>query len=354
MVVSALVCIAFMKRTLILIGCTIVAALACLWALVAVSGMSNDKKNGFNRKWPTIAVHQQLSQQLPIMAERLFGTGDDLYISEPSHRQVYRLDGNLHIEDTVALNVNKQLKPPVSFAADADHIYVHDYNSGKLFFKNIVATTFDSVRLSQGPYIKSLQLSDSSVVIRGFLSNSFQPVFMRINTHTGELHKSDVLSEKADAGFSSDGILCSDMKKERLLYIPYFENGIYCMDSDMQLLYKQPTIDTIFNSGIKVTSREAGEMQKLYASAPRLKVNKRAFANDRLLFIESDLRADNEEGNAFRQHPVLDIYYLENGNYVGSFYLPVDKGEVLSYYVSGDKLYVLLRRRLILYTMSLP
>lgn len=328
------------------------AALGCLVVLVLVAGMPNDKKNGFNRQWLKMTVRQQLSYQLPLAAERLFGTGDSLYLSEPSHRQIYCLDNNLRISDTVYLNVNKLLRPPVNFFADADHIYVHEYNSGKLFSKGIHAAEFDSVKLSAGPFVKSLQLSDSLVVIRGFISGSFRPVFMRINIRNGEQRRSGVLSEKADAGFSSDGILCSNTKKDRLFFVPYFENGIYCMDSGMKLRYKQHTIDSVFNSGIQVTGRGVGEMRKLYASAPRVKVNKRAFANDRFLFIESDLRADNEEENAFRQYPVLDAYNPENGSYAGSFYLPVDKRTVLSYYVNGEKLYVLLKDQVVSYEMD--
>jgi len=330
------------------------AAFACLLVLVAVSGMPNDKKNGFDRQWIKVNVHRQLSYQLPLRAERLFGWGDSLYLSEPSHRQVYRLDGKLHIKDTVLLNVSKQLRPPVHFFADAAHIYVHEYNSGKLFSKGLHAMVFDSIKLSAGPFVKSLQLSDSFVVIRGFVQGSFQPVFMRINMHSGEQRTSDLLSEKADAGFSTDGILCSNTKKDRLFYIPYFENGIYCMDTDMQLRYKQHTIDTVFYNNIQVSGRGTGPMQKLYASAPRVKVNKRAFANDRLLFIESDLRADNELENTFKQYPVLDTYNLENGSYAGSFYLPVDKREVLSYHINAGNLYVLLKDQVIAFAMDLP
>jgi len=328
------------------------AALACLLVLVAVSGMPNDKKNGFDRQWLKMNVRQQLSYQIPLTVERLFGWEDSLYLSEPLHRQVYRLDDELRIRDAVYLNADKQFKPPVSFFADARRIYVHEYNSGKLFYKDLYATQFDSVKISAGPFVKSLQLSDSLVVIRGFTEGTSRPVFMRIDIYTGKQYKSDLLSEKADAGFSTDGILCSNTKRDRLFYIPYFENGIYCMDSDMQLRYKQHTIDTAFNSAIQVTGRGTGEMQRLYASAPRVKVNKRAFANDQLLFIESDLRADNETEDAFRQHPVIDTYHLEDGSYAGSFYLPADKRKVLSYYINGEKLYVLLKGEVILYAMN--
>jgi hypothetical protein len=329
------------------------AALACLVVLVAASGLPNDKKNGFNRQWLQLTVRQQGSYQLPLTAERLFGSGDNLYLSEPSHRQVYRLDSSLRIRDTVYLTVNKQLRPPVSFFAGAGHLYVHEYNSGKLFSKSTDAVTFDSVQLSAGPLLKSLQLSDSVVVIRGFIQGGFQPVFLRINTHNGERRRSDLLSEKADAGFSSDGILCSNTKKDRLFYVPYFENGIYCLDTDMQLRYRQHTVDTIHHSGIQVQRQGTGAMQKLYASAPRVKVNKRAFANDQLLFVESDLRADNEAQETFRQHPVLDCYRIDDGSYAGSFHLPVTKGEVLSYHINGTKLYVLLRDRVVSYVMIL-
>lgn len=343
-----------MKRTLILIGCTMIAALAALIMLVAFAGMPNDRKNGFDRQWLTVKVEQEHSEELPLPAERIFGAGDSLYLSEPLHQSIYRLDQDLHIRDTVYLDVNKQLKPPVSFFATSSHIYVHEHNSGKLYEKDINVTMFDSVKLSEGPYVKSLQLSDSLVVIRGFIPGSFQPQFVRINLYGGEQLRGNVLSEKADAGFSSDGILCCDKQREHLFYIPYFENGIYCMDRGLQLLYKQQTIDTVFNSGIQVTKRVAGETQKLYASAPRAKVNKRAFANDKRLFIESDLQADNEQEAAFRKSPVMDTYDIKDGKYTGSFYLPVDKSRVLSYYINGEKLYVLLKDQIISYVVNLP
>ncbi|ASZ14474.1 hypothetical protein KTO58_01435 [Chitinophaga pendula] len=328
-------------------------AIGCLLLLVLLSGISGDKRNGFSRQWLTITIRKQSSQQWTLLPERLFGDNKALYMSESTHQRIYRLDDWLHITDTIYLSVDKQLKPPVGFYADTSIIYIHEYNSGRLFFKALHATTFDSLQVSTGPFVKSLQLSDSVVVIRSFDAGSFHPIFMRINTRSGEKRKSELLSEKGDAGFSSDGILCADAGKELLFYIPYFENGIYCMDSDMQLRYKRPTIDTVFNSSIQVTSNGVGERQKLYASAPRIKVNKRAFANDRLLFIESDLLADNEEKDTFRQHPVLDTYHLENGKYAGSFYLPVDKRQVLSYHIKGQQIYVLLKEQLISYTMEL-
>jgi hypothetical protein len=328
------------------------AALACLFVLVAVSDMPDDRKNGFDRQWIQPKIRQQLSYQLPLTAERLFGSGDHLYLSEPSHQRVYSLDANLHIKDTVYLHVNKRLRPPVTFFAGEDHIYVHEYNSGSLFFKDRHAADPDSVKLPARPLLKSLQLSDSVVVLRGLVQSGFQPVFMRVNISSGRQLQSDLLSEKADAGFSSDGILCCNTKKDRLFYIPYFENGIYCMDSDLRLRYKQRTIDTVFNSTIQVTNRNAGEMRKLYASAPRVKVNKRAFADDRLLFIESDLRADNEKDDTYRQHPVFDTYHIENGSYAGSFYLPADKRKVLSYYINQGILYVLLTDRVVSYAIA--
>ncbi|SFP01732.1 hypothetical protein SAMN05428949_7188 [Chitinophaga sp. YR627] len=328
------------------------AALTCLVILVTVSGLPNDKKNGFNRQWLTMNVYQQTSSRLPIIAERLFGTDDALYLSTPAHQQVYRLDKDLHIIDTIALGIDRQLRPPVNFFAHADYIFVHEYNSGMMFLKVTHQPGIDSIKLSPAPFIKSLMLSDSLIVIRGFEAGSARPFFIRINTRSGLRLKSDVLSERSDAGFSSDGILCADAKKKQLFYIPYFENGIYCIDGEMKLKYKQPTIDTVFNSNVQITQRGSGGMQKLYASAPRAKVNKRAFANDRLLFIESDLRADNEDENAFRQYPVLDTYDLETGTYTGSFYIPVDKRQVLSYHISGEQLYVLSRDELTLYVLN--
>lgn len=335
-----------MKRTLLLIGCTVSAALACLVLLVMVSGMPNDGKNGFDRQWLSVEIRQQHSQQLPLAAERLFGAGDQLYLSDPSHQQLYSVNGQLHVKDTILLNVNKQLRPPVRFSAIADHIYIHDFNSGKLYHKSILAEVFDSVKLTSGPYIKALQVSDSIVVIRAFKEGTFHPVFKRINIHDRSERVSDLLSETADAGLSTDGILCINTQSDRLFYVPYFKNGIYCLDNVLTLRYHQPTLDTVFDNGIEITQRGSGELQKLYASAARVRVNKRAFANDHLLFIESDLRADNEEKQAFGQHPVLDVYYTEDGRYAGSFHLPVEKKDVSAYHINGNMLYVLLKGRI--------
>jgi hypothetical protein len=331
------------------------AALACILLLVTVSGLPNDRKNGFDRQWLKVQVHQQLSQPLSLKAERLLGSGDHLYLSEPLHQRVYSLGSDLLVKDTIQLNVNKQLRPPVSIFADESEVYVHEFNSGKLFHKAIRAQEFDSVKLSEGPFVKSIQISDSLVVIRAFDKGTFRPIFKQINIYDGREIKSDLLSAKVDAGFSTDGILCSNAKRDRLFYIPYFRNGIYCLDNKMRFCYQQPTLDTVFDSGITVTQQGSGDIQKLYASAPRAKVNKRAFANDRLLFIESDLRADNEEKEVFEQQPVLDAYHVGDGSYAGSFHLPVGKQGILGYHINGEILYVLMRDRIISYRLeSLP
>jgi hypothetical protein len=55
-------------------------------------------------------------------------------------------------------------------------------------------------------------------------------------------------------------------------------------------------------------------------------VNKKSTVSEKYLFINSGLKANNEEKELFSEYSVIDVYSVEDGKYQFSFYLPKHRG----------------------------
>ena len=119
----------------------------------------------------------------------------------------------------------------------------------------------------------------------------------------------------------------------------------------MKLLYTGKTIDTISHARIKV-SKIASD-GTITMAAPPLRVNKGACANDRYLFINSNLNANNEPYDVLDSADIIDVYDLDNGKYKLSFYLPNLGGKkVNDVKVYGNRLVAWYGRYLTVYQLK--
>jgi hypothetical protein len=112
------------------------------------------------------------------------------------------------------------------------------------------------------------------------------------------------------------------------------------LDSSLNIKFRAHTIDTIQTAQIKIGEIETSNQITL--SAPPLFVNRQSCAYNSQLFINSRLKSDNETIKAFRENDVIDVYSLTKGQYLRSFYLPLQNSESLrEFRVVGNKIILL-------------
>ena len=126
------------------------------------------------------------------------------------------------------------------------------------------------------------------------------------------------------------------------------------MDTNLNILYKRKTIDTISKAQIKIDTVLSGELLTATFKAPPLVVNKFSCLSGNYFFVNSGLSSSNEDESKFNQSSVIDMYSSENGDYRYSFYLPNYSGKKLSDFKIHNKRIVAINSHyLLIYYLNL-
>ncbi|WP_448103449.1 hypothetical protein [Pedobacter panaciterrae] len=151
--------------------------------------------------------------------------------------------------------------------------------------------------------------------------------------------------------FSTDGSLLKAPRANRVFYVYSYCNQFLALDTNLNILYKAHTKDTI--SKVQITVSKVASEHKITMSAPPMVVNKQCAINDEFLFINSGMRADNETLTMNKLGSPIDVYNVSNGKYKFSFYLPNFDGKKLTdFRVYGQSLYVLYDHYLYKYQLN--
>lgn len=159
----------------------------------------------------------------------------------------------------------------------------------------------------------------------------------------------NLLEKQLDGLFCTDGQLHTIPSKNKVVYIYRYRNEFIITDNHLNMSLKGRTIDTISKARIKLTKFDNGQTQ---FAAPPLVVNRVSTTSEKYLFINSGLKADNENRDAFNKYSVIDVYELSDASYQFSFYLPHFKGQkVNSLKTYQNNLLVMYDQYLIIYDM---
>jgi hypothetical protein len=200
----------------------------------------------------------------------------------------------------------------------------------------------------------SLPISSSSFVIRSFDTLSKQNILIKTNPNTNSIIRAPkILEKQVDGIFCTDGMLCFDPIGKKIFYVYYYRNQFLCLDTNLNLLYKGKTIDTVTKAHINI-ARIASQNKTTIVGQPLI-VNKTSCVDGSYLFVNSNLKADNEDKNPPVRHSVIDVYSLENGKYQYSFYVPYDNQAVMeSFGVKNGFLVALFDHSLISFELHFP
>ena len=162
-----------------------------------------------------------------------------------------------------------------------------------------------------------------------------------------------ILEKQVDGIFCTDGTLHAQPDSNRLIYVYHYRNQFICMDTNMRVLYRGKTIDTI--SQVKFTVGSIPSKKAITLSSPPQFVNEQSCISGNYLFIHSGLRADNDETGIYENSSPIDVYSLTNGNYILSFYLPDYRHhKIQDFGVFGNTLVALYDHYIYTYTLHIP
>lgn len=334
--------------------CTGVCTLL-VFLLYAIAEKPNSRKNGFSRKSIRKAVLER-AIDLKYPGYYFAGiSGQTIYLGHPT-APLHLLQLNLLTGDTIYRQIH--LNQADTFVTGYSKIFIDSPNivlqegiTPSIFTGNTSNWTVyrQGKNMQRMYYDYFVNLDLKSFVGRTLVPDLHKSILFKADLGLKEVKvQKDLLESQGDGIFSTDGTIAFDPDRKLISYTYYYRNQFIVLDSNLTVLRKVNTIDT--NSFAKLSTAQVSNSSKIIRSTPSYVVNKYTCGFRGDLYIQSGLKADNEDTRIFKGYVIIDIYSLTNYMYSSSIYLPKYKHkEVASFKVAQNKILAITDQYLCLY-----
>jgi len=340
-----------MKKRILALSICCVSSVLLLTAMGYMSNPKNHIGNGFLRSIPSKKM-----EGLGFVAIRdnvhylAGGNGEQVYLGNwIKPFELLKVDYRSKKIDTVRIqdeNVKKLLKGSY-VVVDKAMIYLMDGINGRLFSTDTGTLVFGSEK-QVSPYSAAISTGDGGHILR-VVQNNFSNNFMKVGSRSSGNQLSP--DDRPNSMFATDGSICVTPDHRKMFYSFYYKNQFLCLDKDLHTIYNGKTIDTCATAQIKV-SRVASDNSLRVTSPPR-QVNYKSAANNKWLFVQSAIAADNDTQESLRHLSVVDVYDVEDGNYQFSIYIPHFKdGKMIDFKVYDHLLVALYQGYVYFYQLN--
>ncbi|HEU4555355.1 MAG TPA: hypothetical protein VFS25_21075 [Chitinophaga sp.] len=300
-------------------------SIAAIWVLYIASDKINHRPNGFIRLIPPHRATPEKILDVKYNSYYIAGATPTRIFLGNSTAPTYVLTTSYALSDTthmrLALPPGTQLVGPVTVQIDSPHVYMMSGLQGALLHTALPDTALTRLPEGRRQFFNARPLSPSTFILRMYDSAWDQNILAKRISETAYIRPSPpVLEKQIDGIFCTDGALCYHLNTARLAYVYYYRNQFLCMDTNLNIIYKGRTIDTVAHARIKVA--KLVDLQQSTVASPSGVVNRMSCMDDRWLYINSKLMANNERKDEFDKVSVVDVYSLKDGTYHFSFYLP--------------------------------
>jgi hypothetical protein len=341
------------KVVVSIVSCTLLSCLL-IFVLYATSHKVNSRKNNFVRLMPPGVVNFVRAVDVKYNSYYIAGaTNNHIYLGnrvDPRHMLII----NSLTADTQHIHFRFSSNPKLiipKVAVDSPYFYITDGGKPAVFNGNLNDFIPHEHKYDSAYFTEAVVIDSGTFIIRT-LSNKIHEYLLAKETNNFP-HiqlKCDLLQRQIDGIFCTDGMLLYDKRVAKLVYLYFYRNEFMCVDTNLNLLYRSRTIDTVRYAHIKIARLSDSS---LTMAEPPLVVNKKSCVSGNRVFVNSSLVADNEDKTSFNQSSVIDVYDLRNGGYKLSFYVPdPGKEKMRSFMVFNNTLLVLKGHHLLTYSIN--
>jgi hypothetical protein len=229
---------------------------------------------------------------------------------------------------------------------DSSYFFIQNGMSAGLQSGETATWEVDTVFPNLPEFISAQPISKTSAIIELLDMSRRKKVFTK--TFAPGIRK-DVLQKQVDGIFCTDGFLQYSKSEGILVYTYRYRNQFICMDTSLNIVKLGKTIDT--TSVAKIEVSETGG--NITMSKPPFVVNKGTCVDARLLFVNSNLVAQNESEEIAKNRSVIDVYDISDGSYRYSFYIyDQAEGKMQSFKVKDSTLIAVFRNSLVRYNLA--
>jgi hypothetical protein len=292
-----------------------------------ISGTPNTHKNGFNRHIENNFITTYHFLDIGVPHYRIAGASKkQIFLTNSNNPlEIKAVDYDLNNLHSTEWFFNLPFFPANRvFSIDSPRADIFDRHSGKIHSYRIelnqpTKISEDSIHGRQ--FDAGLRISESKIIVRTINLPMHQHTLTKIEMPgLTATENNSVIEKQVDGYLCTDGILLYDKTTARLIYIYLYRNQFLILDSNLHLIKRARTIDTVAHSEIKIHTFKSNAVVTF--ETPPLTVNKKACVWRGHLYIQSGLLADNENRKTFSNNSITDVYDLKNGRYEFSFYIP--------------------------------
>jgi hypothetical protein len=275
------------------------------------------------------------------------------------------------IDNSLANIKSFNLELPSSFNIKSTYVNIGAFMSS-LYFTNPygdVAIIGYKNKFSIGYKVQKLVfdqaklISNSSMIVRAIKGDGKERIRELIKVNLGKNRNLDkdtkyLLPKQIDGTFCNDGWLHYDKVQSKIFYTYYYRGAFLCLDTNLNLIFKGKTIDTVHFAKIKLSEynekEKNGTSNKKITQASTDNLINWCYTTDKdKIYIVSGLKADNESPDDFEKNNPIDIYSIKDGRYLYSIYIPKYKGyRINGFEVNGNLLVAIFDRYLVTFAVK--
>jgi len=299
--------------------------MAVMAGLIFFSGVLRDKRGSFLRLFPSHPVLEEQQSNIGYNSYYLAGgTNHHIYLGNttaPLHMLVLNtVNGDSQHVKLDIEGVMEQKFWSLRIAVDSPYYYAYDGAVPRIYKGNVVDWRAKRFAHDEEYFLDLVPIAQNSFFIKSLDGQTSESMLGKI-TPDSPYYQFDrsLLTKQVDGFFCTDGTMLHNREANKLIYLYRYRNEYIIMDTTLQFIGHNHTIDTISKAQIKIATLAGGNTRKM--AAPPLTVNKRGATFQNWLFVQSNLLAKNEHPEAHKKASVIDVYSLPEGNYQFSFYI---------------------------------
>lgn len=283
------------------------------------------RNNAFTRRYPHHPINKRYDLPLGFDSYYIAGIDDDLLYLGNTTAPLHMLEVNLRTRDTVhitlALSDRDLPFQAVTVRVRSPYYYVMD-GTVPCIFRGILGNWNAGMWMKDKAYFtKALPLGPDSFLINTINSGTQLSTLGLLTEQNGFKVSLNprILEKQLDGMFDVDGTMVASPDGGTAGFVYYYRNQFMVMDSHLDLLARQRTVDTVTTAQIELaTANKKGLVQM---KAPPLKINRTAALYNDLMMVNSPRLGKYEEPRMLDQASIIDVYNWRERTYGFSFYL---------------------------------
>jgi hypothetical protein len=344
-----------MKKTTTILISILLLVVASLVSLFQFAKIPNSHLNGFKRHFFANITLKTESKTTEPLQEICGFSKDKIYFTVPNPQWVIAISTNLDKQDTITFGQLPKGKLGAYWTrVDSPSILLFINNLPGIIRGTLNKGGLDIFKLKNPVYTRAVYLPINKVIIRAMSFDNSKQVFQKFDLTNGkEMQHAEIIQDQKYAGFSNDGHLLFDSMSKHIFYVENYRNYFYCLDTNLNLVYKAHTIDTTYSNPTIISKVNFDGTERFVPATARSLINVECQAENGYLYIQSSLMADNETVLDHNGKSIVDVYKQNDGKYIGSFYIPYLKRKKLKTFAIKNNILVALYENFVV-TYSLP